>query len=116
VSSVPALPLDRSRAFPSRATLRRVAVLAVGALAIAGLQARASADAYRRASAMVRGDGALAPGADRARYDAAIGSGDGARRNAYVAAGASAALAVTAALLGYLSGVPATPPAAGVRF
>lgn len=91
-------------------------VLAVGALAIAGLQARASADAYRRASAMVRGDGALAPGADGARYDAAIGSGDGARRNAYVAAGASAALAVTAALLGYLSGAPATPPAAGVRF
>ncbi len=78
-----------------------VAAVALGAVAV--LEARAAHDSSATAAAMVRPDGVLAAGTDRARYDEAVRGADVAMRNAYVAGAGAVVLAVTAAILGYRS-------------
>jgi hypothetical protein len=64
---------------------------------------------------MVGSDGSLVAGSDPARYDDLVRRGDAAARNAWISAGVSAALAVTAGVLGLRS--PGTPPdALALRF
>ena len=93
---------------PSRPRWMRPAAYASGALALglAGLatqQALSSRDGYREASALLRPDGALVAGADRARYDQVVADAGAARRNAYLAAGGTVVFAALAGVLGYLS-------------
>jgi hypothetical protein len=77
--------------------------LAVGLAGVATWQGIAAHNGYRDANAMLRSDGALAPGVDRATYDRTLASADSSKRNAYIGAAGAAAFAVAAGVLGYLS-------------
>jgi hypothetical protein len=84
--------------------------LALGLGALSATQALASRDGFRDAAAMVRPDGALVAGADRAGYEARIAGAEASGRNAYVSAVSAVVLGAAAGVLGYLSwdarGVP----------
>jgi hypothetical protein len=79
-----------------------------------GLTARqASADA----AGMVGPGGSLAPGSDPTRYAGLRSDARAATRNTYLSAGAAAAFAATAGLLGWVSRAPAgEQPAVALRF
>jgi hypothetical protein len=84
-------------------------------VALAVQQGLAARSAYSDADAMLDG-GALLPGSDPGRYRDLQREGAAARRNAYVSAGAAAALAGAAAFLGWRSAGPAEEPALAFRF
>ena len=77
--------------------------VALGLAGVATWQAIAAHNGYRDANGMLRSDGALAPGVDRATYDRAIASADASKRNAYIGAAGAAAFTIAAGVLGYLS-------------
>jgi len=123
----PALATPPPRAEVSTSTLgkpaewlRPAAIGAgAGALALAAVavqQAIVASHAREDASAMVDG-GSLVPGSDPAHYRDLVAKGDAAARNAWISAGASAALAATAGVLGWKS-VDRAPASGGlaVRF
>jgi hypothetical protein len=77
--------------------------LAGGFLVLAIQQGFAARGAYSDADAMVGSGGTLVPGSDPDRYRALMEDGDGARRNAYVSAGAAVVLGAAAGYLGWKS-------------
>jgi hypothetical protein len=77
--------------------------IALGLGAFSVTQALASRDGFREAGEMVRPDGALVPGADRARYEARIAGAGASQRNAYVGAAGALVFTAVAGALGYLS-------------
>ena len=93
---------------PAKVRWMRPAAYAAGAVAIglAGIatwQGISARNGYRDANAMLRSDGALVPGADRASYDRTVDAANTAKRNAYIGVAGAAAFAVAAGVLGYLS-------------
>jgi hypothetical protein len=112
----------RGRDWLRRATIGS-AVVAAGLAGLAVQQGVAARDAYSDADAMVSG-GVFRPGtsaADVSRYRALQEDGDGARRNAYLSAGAAAAFAAAAGVLGWRSmdrapAGPAGEPVLALRF
>ncbi|HSN92260.1 MAG TPA: PEGA domain-containing protein [Anaeromyxobacteraceae bacterium] len=89
-------------------------VLALGLGALSVQQGLAASGAYGDAAAMVGPGGVLLPGSDPVRYRDLVGQGDASRRNAYVAAGSTAALAAAAGVLWWMS--QGGPPALAIRF
>jgi hypothetical protein len=91
------------------------AIVASGFAALGVQQGLAARSAYADADAMVEGE-ALVAGSDVARYNALMDDGDGARRNAYLSAGAAVVFAATAGILGWRSGRTAADPTVAFRF
>ena len=91
----------------SRRWMRPTAIgsgVVAGALAVLAIQqGLASKKAYADADAMVGPGGSLLPGSDPARYRSLRSDGDAARRNTYLSAGAAAAFATVAGVLGWKS-------------
>jgi len=88
-----------------------------GALAVLGIQQGLTArHAYSDADAMVGPGAEFLPGSDPARYRDLVRDGDAAKRNAYVSAGAAAAFAAAAGVLGWKSVDHAPAPALALRF
>ncbi|MFY3745658.1 hypothetical protein ACOQFB_17235, partial [Anaeromyxobacter sp. Red801] len=77
--------------------------LALGLAAVAVQQGLAASGRYADARDMLGPDGQLLAGSDPGRYRDLRGSGDAARRNAFVSAGFAAAFAATAGVLGWLT-------------
>lgn len=77
--------------------------VAIGLAGVATWQGIAAHNEYRDANGMLRPDGALAPGVDRATYDRTLAAASASKRNAYIGAAGAAAFAITAGVLGYLS-------------
>ncbi len=108
-----ALPLradETARSGDAGARRRWMRPAAYGAGAVAGgflllaiQQGLAARSAYADADAMVGPDAIYLPGSDPARHGALIDDGNAARRNAYVSAGATAAFAAAAGVLGWKS-------------
>ena len=93
--------------------------LAVGCAGVAVWQGIAASNASTQARSMVLPDGSLVPGTDPSAYAAAVSSYEAAHRNAWIAGGASAALAAGAALLFVFADKSPVEPVAGgaaVRF
>ena len=93
---------------PAKPRWMRPAAYAAGAVAIglAGVatwQGISARNGYGDANAMLRSDGALVPGVDRATYDRTLSAADAAKRNAYIGAAGAAAFTIAAGVLGYLS-------------
>jgi hypothetical protein len=100
----PAVHADARGRWLRRATIGS-AVVAAGLAGLAVQQAVSARTAYADADAMLAG-GVFRPGtsaADVSRYHALRDDGDGARRNAYLSAGAAAAFAAAAGFLGWRS-------------
>ena len=91
-----------------------IAACAFAALAIQ--QGFASRKAYSDADAMVGPGGTLVPGSDPARYRSLRSDGDAAKRNTYISAGAAAAFAAAAGVLGWKSMDRSPEPALAFRF
>ncbi len=107
-SPAPEVPEPLPPANGRRRSWMRPTAIAAGVLAggLAGLslqQALASGKAYDDARALSPDGVAFASLSDSARYDALIERGDTAKRNSYVSAGAAAALAAAAGVLGFMS-------------
>lgn len=104
----PAAPAAATAAAAPRHPWARPAAWGAGAaaLGLAGVTLWQGLAAHARsgeADAMLRSDGVLVPGATQQGYDDKRAAADSARRAAYLAAGGTAAFAVTAGVLGWLS-------------
>jgi hypothetical protein len=96
---------------------------AIGSGVVAGVlgtlavqQAIAARSAYSDADAMVGPGGTFVAGSDPARYRELRSDGDGAKRNAYLSAGAAAAFAAAAGVLGWKSVDRTAEPVVALRF
>jgi hypothetical protein len=101
---------------PSAYGAGALALVLAGLATYEGVQA---SNRYAEAQAMLRADGSFQPGADPARYADLRSSGDVARRNAWVGAGAAVVLAAASGILWYLSREPLSreaPPPLALRF
>jgi hypothetical protein len=87
-------------------------VVALGLAGFAIQQKISSSKAYSDAEDMLGSGGNLKPGLELGRYRDLKDDGDAGRRNAYISAGAAAAFAVTAGILGWRSARDAPDPAA----
>jgi hypothetical protein len=99
-----------------RPTAFAAGVLAAGFTVLAVQQGLSARDAREDAKAMVLPGGALSPGSDPSRYHDLVGRADTATRNAYLGAGAAAALAATASILGWVSRERPPEPVLALRF
>jgi hypothetical protein len=91
---------------PSAYGAGALALVLAGFATYEGVQA---SNRYADAQALLRPDGSFQPGADPARYADLRSSGDAARRNAWIGAGAAVALAAASGVLWYLSREPHAP-------
>ncbi|MFO0585039.1 MAG: hypothetical protein U0229_22410 [Anaeromyxobacter sp.] len=118
VTDLPRSALDEPARTPRRWSRPSVVVSGLAAALCAGVavqQAVASSSARDEANAMVGSGGTLLPGSDPVRHRDLVDRADASARNAWIAGGVSAALAVTTVVLG-LRPVEQPPGAIALRF
>ncbi|MFT3913206.1 MAG: hypothetical protein QM704_03670 [Anaeromyxobacteraceae bacterium] len=117
-TDLPRTALDEPARTPRRWSRPGVVVSGIAAALSAGVavqQALASSSARSDANAMVGPGGTLLPGSDPVRHGDLVDRADASARNAWIAGGVSAALAVTTVVLG-LRPVDQPPGAVALRF
>ncbi len=100
---VPAAAAQAAKPAWMRPAAYAAGAVAVGLAGVATWQGIAAHNGYKDANAMLRSDGALVPGADRATYDRTLDGANASKRNAYIGAAGAAAFTIAAGVLGYLS-------------